>query len=133
MHIRIRVGTNLVPFLFLDQICPKKVFLVKNRKVSITIELWIFKLVQVPSFSSNLLFWFFGPNLPKNNAFGQKWKKWIFYCIFRLALVPNFYSNWELWFFEPNLHQKGYFCSKTEKTSRLNSVWSNWSGNQISA
>ena len=34
MHIRIRVGTNLVPFLLLDQICPKKVFLVKNSKKS---------------------------------------------------------------------------------------------------
>ena len=45
------------------------------EKVNITIEFCLFELVQVPKFSLNREFWFFGPNLPKMDMSGGKEKK----------------------------------------------------------
>ena len=100
-------------FEFLDQICPRKIFIVKNKnkKVNIIIEFCIFKLVLVPTFSLNWQFWLFRPDLPIKGFSVLNQKKWtphIFYVILhiKISLVRNFSSNWQFWFFESNLHKK---------------------------
>ena len=48
----------------------------KPKKVNITIELYIFKLVYVPNSTLNKQFWLLRPNLPKRGVSGLKRKKW---------------------------------------------------------
>ena len=71
----------------------KQVLPGKSRKKEMTIELYIFQLVLVPSFNLNRQFWFFGPNLSKKGISCLKQKKvnsTTRLCIFNLVLVPNF-------------------------------------------
>ena len=92
-------------FDFLDQICPKRVFLTKVEKVNITIAFRIFKLLGVPNFTLNKRFWMLGPNLPKTWIFGQKRKKLNitikFYIFDQFTYdqfyVPVFSLNWQFW------------------------------------
>ena len=65
----------------------------KAEKRKMTIELYIFQLVLVPSFNLNRQFWFFELNLSKNGISCLKQKKvnsTTRLCIFNLVLVPNF-------------------------------------------
>ena len=108
-------------FEFLDQICPRKIFMVKNRKIEH--HHWIPHIqisLLVPNFCFNWQFWFFWPDLPKKGFSGLKQKKWtphIFYIILhiQISLVRNFSSNWQFWFFGPNLH-KNIFLVKNWKS-----------------
>ena len=82
---------------------------VKNRKMNITIELCIFKLVYVPNFSLNLQFSFFGPNLPKKDISSLKQKK----KTLPLRSVHSNESRYQISaqtdnfdFFDPNLPKK---------------------------
>ena len=100
-------------FEFFEQICPRKIFMVKTEKWNIIIEFRLFKLVLVPNFSLNWQFWFFWPDLPKKGFSGLKQKKWtphIFYIILhiQIILVRNFSSNWQFWFFGPNSSEKAF-------------------------
>ena len=54
----------------------KGYFRSKTENLNITIEFWIFELVQLAGFSLNWQFRFFGPNLPKNGISCLKQKKW---------------------------------------------------------
>ena len=97
-------------FEFLDQICLRKIFMVKNRKSE---HHWI-PLIQISlgtKFQLRLTILIFWPDLPKKGFSGLKQKKWtphIFYIILhiQISLVRNFSSNWQFWFFGPNLPKK---------------------------
>ena len=114
MHIQISLCITLnKQFWILDQICPRKVFKVKNRKSEH--HHWILH-IQVSfgtKFSLKLTILIFWPDLPKKGFSGLKQKKWtphIFYIILhiQISLVQNFRSNWQFWFFGPNLPKKGF-------------------------
>ena len=102
---------------FLDQICPEMVAIFQSETDEIdTIEFCIFKLVFVSNFTLNKQFWIFGPNLPKNDIYGQKQKFNIIEPhLFKLVLVPNFSLNWQFWFFWPDLPKKGFSGLKQKK------------------
>ena len=105
-------------FEILDQIYPRKIFMVENRKVNIIIEFHIFKLVLVPNFSLNWQFWFFWPDLPKKGFSGLKQKKrtpHIFSLILHIliSLVQHFSSSDNFNFLD-QICTKMYFWSKTE-------------------
>ena len=113
-------------FEFLDQICPRKIFMVKNRKSEH--HHWI-PFVQISlstKFQLKLTTWqllFFWPDLPKKGFSGLKQKKWrphIFYIILHIhiSLVQNFSSNWQFWCFGPNLTKKGISSWKQNKQSK---------------
>ena len=125
MHIQISLCIKVYfehNFWFLDQICPKKIFMVKNRKSE---HHWIvhIQISRGIKFSLNLQFWFFFfflPDLPQKGFSGLKQKKWtpnIFYITLhiQISLVRNFSSNWQFWFFGPNLH-KNIFLVKNWKS-----------------
>ena len=106
-------------FDFLDQICPKRVFLVKNRKSEH--HHWI-PLIQISlgtKFQLKLTILIFWPDLPKKGFSGLKQKKWtphIFYIILhiQISLVRNFSSNWQFDFLD-EICPKIDFQSKTVK------------------
>ena len=62
---QISAYTDNLDFSLHWQMFPKFFFWSKVRKVKITIEFWIFKLVWVPNFSLSWQFWLFGLNFPK--------------------------------------------------------------------
>ena len=70
-------------FDFLDQLCPNRVFPVESKKLNFFIGFWMFKLVQISSFSLNWRFWVF--NLPGKSTSDQKQKSehqhWILYIL----------------------------------------------------
>ena len=116
----------------MDQICPRKIFIVKNKnkKVNIIIEFCIFKLVLVPTFSLNWQFWLFRPDLPRKGFSVLNQKKWtphIFYVILhiKISLVRNFSSNWQFWFFESNLPKK-VFPVKNKKSEHHHGILHIW-------
>ena len=62
-------------FHFLDQICPKSVFLLKNEKkwkspFNSALYIFMIWIAQVPDFSLNWQFWIFGPNFLKKGISG---------------------------------------------------------------
>ena len=94
----------------MDQICPIKIFIVKNWKSE---HHWI-PLIQISlgtKFRLKLTILIFWPDLPKKGFSGLKQKKWtphIFYIILhiQISLVRNFSSNWQFLIFGSNLHKK---------------------------
>ena len=60
MHIRINLHTKfqlkLIILIFWTKFTQKEYFQSNTEKVNITIELWIFELVEVPYFSLNWQF-----------------------------------------------------------------------------
>ena len=106
-------------FEFLDQICPRKIFMVKNRKSEH--HHWIPHIqisLLVPNFCFNWQFWFFWPDLSKKSFSRLKQKKWtqhIFYIILQIQinLVRNFSLNWQFWFFGTNLPPKTDYVNIT--------------------
>ena len=104
----------------MDQICPRKIFMVKNRNIEH--HHWI-PLIQISlgtKFQLKLTILIFWLDLPEKGFFGLKKKKLtphIFYIILhiQISLVRNFSSNWQFWFFGPNLH-KNIFLVKNWKS-----------------
>ena len=96
---------------------PKKLFPSKNEKVNITSEFCVFELVEVPNFTLNWQFWFFGPNLPKEYLvkIGKKWTTYEFYT-FQISKYQTSASRIK---FVP----KGHFQSKTEKVNSTNKFY----------
>ena len=81
LHIRISLSTNfqlkLTIAIFWTKFAKKgSYFQSKTDKIDTTIEFCIFELVFVANFTLNKQFWIFGPNLPKEDIYGQKQKKW---------------------------------------------------------
>ena len=83
-------------FDFLDQICSKRVFLVKTGKVNMTIEFWIFELVQVPNFTFKQTIFNSGTEFAQKENFCLKTEKvnnsWLstywhiqYYKVFQIA------------------------------------------------
>ena len=102
---------NLNNFEFLDKICRRMIFMVKNRKSEH--HHWILH-IQI-SFGTKLQLKL--TNLIFLTRFGQKgisglkqkkWKPHIFYVILhiQISLVRNSSSNWQFWFFGQNFPSK---------------------------
>ena len=76
LHIHIILGTKfqlkLTILVFWTKFAQKEYLQSKIEKINITTEVWILELVEVPSFSLNWQFRFFGPNLPKKCIFSLK-------------------------------------------------------------
>ena len=70
----------------MDEIWPKRVFPVKNRKSEnhISIEFCIFEIVKVLNLSLNQEFWVLRSNLHKNSISGWKRKKWASHWILHI-------------------------------------------------
>ena len=133
LHIRISLSFWTNNFELLNQICPRKIFMVKNRKSEH--HHWI-PFVQISlstKFQLKLTTWqllFFWPDLPKKGFSGLKQKKWtphIFYIILhiQISLVRNFSSNWQFWFFGSNLPKKVFPVNnrKSEYHHRILGIW----------
>ena len=75
----------------------------------------IIELVQVPNFSLNWRFWFFGPYLPKFARKGHSQPKiWKVnttteFCILELVQTKDFSLNQQFWFLGPNFLKMGIF------------------------
>ena len=98
-------------FEFLDQICPRKIFMVKNRKIEHHHWILLIQISLGTKFQLKLTILIFWPDLPKKGFSGLKQKKWtphIFYIILhiQISLVQNFSRNWQFLFFGSNLHKK---------------------------
>ena len=106
-------------FEFLNQICRRTIFMVKNReKVNIIIVLCTFELVLVPNFSLNWQFWFFGPHCQKRVFMNRKsgHYHWILHIQISLDTKIHFKLT-ILTIFWTKFSQKRYFRSKTEKVN----------------
>ena len=88
----------------LDQIFPKRYFPSRNEKVTIIIELRIFKLAFVPNFCLIWKFWFFWPDLQ--------------FYIFRLVWC-EISAQTDNFDFLDQIFPKRYFRSKTEKVNSI--------------
>ena len=94
----------------------------KTEKVNSTTEFYIFKLVLIPNFSLNWLFWFTGLNLSQKGISSLNQKKWT-------APLNSAYSNQSTYqisvktdnfkIFDQICPTK-YFWSKTEKVNITN-------------
>ena len=104
----------------MDQICSKRVFPVWNRKVNITIEFYIFEVVQVTNFSLNWQFWFFEQYLPKGEFWWETkasaYHHWILHIW--ISLGTKFQLKLPILSFWTRFAQKGYFQSKNGKSER---------------
>ena len=112
-HILISLGTKfqlkLTILVFWTKICPKRVFLVKNRKSKH--QHWIVNIRISQTDNSDFL----DQICPKKGIFGAKWKKWT-------PPLNSPYSNQyryqistlTILIFLSKFIQKGYFWSKTE-------------------
>ena len=71
----------------------------------------------VSNFTLNKQFRIFGPNLPKEDIYGQKKKKLnnIIFHLYKVVLVPNFSLNWQFRFFWADLPRKGFSGLKQKK------------------
>ena len=108
-------------FEFLDQICPRKILMVKNRKIEHHHFIPHIQVSLGTKFQLKLTILIFWPDLPKKGFSGLKQKKWtphIFYIILhiQISLVRNFSSNWQFYFLD-QICTKRCFRSKTEKVN----------------
>ena len=93
---------------YLEQICPKKIFLEENRKRED--QLWIQHILISlgTKFQPKLKFWFFGPNLLKKGI--SHWKKikvnfTIEFCRFKFSLGTKFLLELTILIFWANYAQ----------------------------
>ena len=123
LNIRISLGSKfqlkLATLIFQTKFAQKGYFRSKTEKVNITIEFYIFDLVQVSNFSFNWQFWFLEPNLPQKGISGRKQKNWTlpFNSHIRVSLGTKFHVKLLILIFWTKFTWKGYFRSKTEKVS----------------
>ena len=84
----------------------------KQLKWIITIVFGIVKLIEVPNFSLNWQFWFFGPNLLQKDISIQKQKKWTSPQSSKF-LGSKFHFK-QFWIMGLNFPKKFYFWLTTE-------------------
>ena len=115
-------------FEFWDQICPRQIFILNNRKSELHHWILIIQISLGTKFQFKLTILIF---LTRRGFSGLKQKKWtphIFYIILhiQISLARNFSSNWQFSFFGSNLHKKVFLVKNWKKlTSWLNSAYSN--------
>ena len=127
LHIRIRLCTEfqfkLTILIFLDQICPRGVFPVKNKRSEcshwISLGTKFQHKPKIHQISPKRVYLVKSEQLLIKRFLDQIFPKRVFpfknrkvnstteFCIFKLVLVPNFSLNWQFWFFGPNLPKKG--------------------------
>ena len=84
-------------FEFLDQICPKRIFLVGNRESEHHRWILHIQICQGTKFQFKLVVCNFWTKFAQERYFGLKTEKingTIEFCIFELVSVPNFSPNW---------------------------------------
>ena len=110
-----------IPILW-TKFAQKGSFQSKTKKVNITVESCLFELVEVPNFSLNRQFWFFGLILPKKGISDQKKKKkveqhhWILHI--RLSLGIKFPLKLPTLIFRTKFTPKRYFQLKTKNVNK---------------
>ena len=128
LHIWVRLSTKLQlkvrVFYFLDQTCPKDVFLYKTNEVS-TMEFSIIKLVKVSNFFSNKQFWILDQIYPEK-VLKIKTKKseqplWILNIV--ISLSANYQVKPIVLIFWTKFAQKGYSQSKTDEMNTTTELW----------
>ena len=135
-HHRILHTRRILFRFFWSKFAQNGFFWRKIRKVSITTELCIFELVQVPNFNSNWQFRFFWPKFRLKMVFLVNNGKcehhhWVLHIQIRIGTKIQLKLNTLV--FWSKFTQKWYFWLKKENwTSPLKSRYSNWSGYQIS-
>ena len=72
-------------FIFWNKFTQKGYFRSKGESVDMTIEFWIFELVQIQKFSLNWKYWSFIPKLSRENMSSQKLNIAIKLYIFKLV------------------------------------------------
>ena len=124
-----KISGETVNFDILDQVCPKKVFLVENRKREHhhwILRIWIGLSTKFQAKLSILIFW---TKFAQKRYFWSKAEKVniiIEFCVFELVYVPNFRLNYQFWFFGSNLPKTGASRWKQKKwTAPLNSAYLN--------
>ena len=99
----------------MEQICPKSIFPIKNRKIEH--QHWI-KHIQIrvgTKFQFQLIILTFWTKFAKKGYFRSKTERvniMIEFCMFELFYVPNFSLNRQFWFFGPSLPKKGISTRK---------------------
>ena len=102
----------------LDQICPRKIFMVKNRKIEHHHWILLIQISLGTKFQLKLTILIFWTKFAQKGYFQSKTEKvnsTTEFCIFKLVLVPNFSLNWQFWFFWPDLPKKGFSGLKQKK------------------
>ena len=118
----------------MDQIYPRKIFMVTNWKSEH--HHWIphIKISLGMKFQLKLTIWLFWLDLPKKGFqkgfFWSKTEKWtphILHIILhiQISLKRNFSSNWQFWFFGSNLPKKVFPAKnrKSEHHDRILHIW----------
>ena len=109
------LNINWIWQFWLDQISPKMVFAVENRKNEH--RHWILHIWVSPStkYQLKLIIWNFLTKFTQKGHFRSKTEKGntsIEFYILELVKVPNFSLNWQFLIFGPNLPQKGVYGLK---------------------
>ena len=124
-----QISVSTDNFDFLDQICPKRVFPIKNKKNKHYHWILHVGIRLRTKFQLKVTFLIFWTKFSQKGHFWPKTKKLnitIEFCMFELVYVPNFSLKWEFWCFGQNLPKKGISDQKQKKwTSPLNSACSN--------
>ena len=115
----------------------------KRKKVNISTEFCIFKLVYVQNCSLNWQFWFLRPNLRKRSILGRKKKKWASLLTsnlthissdltsitplnsnYRISLSTKLHFKKQFWILGLNLPQKDIFDLKQKNHTFSMRSWS---------
>ena len=129
LHIWVRLSAKLQlkvrVFYFLDQTCPKDVFLSKTNEVNTTMEFSTIKLVKVSNFFSNKQFWILD-QIYREEILKIKTKKseqplWILNIV--ISLSANYQVKPILLIFWTKFAQKRYCQSKTDEMNTTTELW----------
>ena len=103
-------------FEFLDQTCPRKILMVKNRKIEHHHFIPHIQVSLGTKFQLKLTILIFIDQIYRLKQ--KKWTPHIFYIILhiQISLVRNFSSNWQFYFLD-QICTKRCFRSKTEKVN----------------
>ena len=123
LHIQINPYTEFhlerTILIFWSKFTQKGCFWPKAKKLSITIEVSIFKLVQIWHFSLKQQVSFLRPNLDKNSisALKQKSEHAYWFVHIQLGLNTEFQFEITIFTFWNKFDQKWYFWNKAEKVT----------------
>ena len=99
---------------FLDQICPKRVFLVENRKIELHHWNYAYSNKSQYQISAYTDYFDFLDQIYPKRVFSVEYREsWVLeilkieFYISKLVKVSNFSLNWWFWIFGLNLHKKG--------------------------
>ena len=114
-------GLNWKFCVFWPNLPRRMCFLPKTEEINSSIELSIFEVVFLPSFSVNWYFWFFGPNFSKTDVFGIKhnnlWTTPHWILNIWISLANKFQLKLKILIFDTKFVQRGFFPSNTKKVN----------------